>query len=472
MRIQLNSSCPDTLTDQIVRGIQRLADERRIRTGTRLPSIRQFATEHNVSNFTVVQAFDRLVASGYIESRQGAGFFVCKPAQPVKPVESGARRDKADDVLWLLRRQGREVHFRHLPGVGWVPRMWLATSGLDRAMRDVSRRGTGGYLSGYGDPLGFSALREVVCRRLADLGIEASADQILLTTGISGAIDLVGRCLIRPDDVVLVDDPGYFHIFGHMRALGATVQGVPWTETGPDLDALENLARSLQPRMFITTSIVHNPTGRSISQGTAFRLLRIAERYDFRVVEDDVDGACHPNPPPRLASLDQLDRVIYVNSFSKALSPRLRVGLVAANLDLIQDLTDLKILTQAGSSEIAEQMVHEVIVRGPYRKHRAKLMSSLQRDRDKSTRRLEAIGLGPVEDDTHGLFAWMGTSEVPDTTPLAEAAAERSMLLAPGAMFSPTMTPSEKMRLNVAFCQKDDTIRLLEELLNEQARRE
>ena len=291
-------------------------------------------------------------------------------------------------------------------------------------------------------------------------------DRILLTNGISGAIDLVARYLLRPDDVVFVDDPGYYQTFGHMRVLGATIQGVPWTAAGPDLERLESMARTHRPRFFITTSLVQNPTGYSTKQGTAFRLLRLAERYDFHIIEDDVDGACHPAPPPRLAGLDELNRVIYVNGFSKALSPRLRVGLVAAHRDIIQDLVDLKLLTQAATSELTERVVHEVIVQGQYRKYRAKLVSKLARTRGLALRRLEAMGFGPVGDDTHGLYAWMDVPGVADTTPLAEAAAERNILLAPGAMFSPEMTPSTKMRFNVAFSQSDDLFRELEALLN------
>ena len=466
MIVQIDPSRPESLTDQIVQGIQRLVDRRELRPETRLPSIRNFAADHDVSKFTVVQAYDRLVASGHIRPRHGAGFFVGRPARSDARAERGPRPDKATDFLWLMRQQTRELHFRHIPGGGWLPARWLEDSGLDRAMRDVSRRGVCGFLSGYGDPLGFAPLRNDLERRLEDFGIEAPAEQILLTNGISGAIDLVGRCLVRPDDVVFVDDPGYFQTFGHMQALGATIEGVPWTATGPDLERLESMARTHHPRFFITTSIVHNPTGYSISQGTAFRLLQLAERYDFHIIEDDVDGPCHPAPPPRLAGLDQLNRVIYINGFSKALSPRLRVGFVAAHRELIQEFADFKLSTQAATSEITERVVHEVIAEGQYRKYRAKLVSRLERIREVALRRLEAIGLGPVGDNTHGLFAWMDVPGVADTTPLAEAAAQRDMLLAPGAMFSPKLTPSPKMRFNVAFCQSDEMYRELDVLLN------
>ena len=463
--VLVDPSQPDSLTDQIVKGIQRLVDERELRAETRLPSIRKFAKDHNISKFTVVQAYDRLVASGHIQPRHGAGFFVNKPAQSGARVERGLRLDKATDVLWLIRQQSREFRFKHIPGGGWLPSQWLEASGLDRAMRDVSRRGVRTILNGYGDPRGYAPLREDVARRLEEFGIDASMDQILLTNGISGAIDLVGRYLVRPDDVVLVDDPGYYQTFGHMRVLGATIQGVPWTAAGPDLERLESMAQIHRPRFYITTSIVHNPTGHSITQGTAFRLLQLAERYDFYIIEDDVDGPCHPAPPPRLAGLDELNRVIYVNGFSKALSPRLRVGLVAAHWDVIHDLVDLKLLTQAATSEFTERVVHEVIVQGQYRKYRAKLVSQLERTREIALRRLEAMGFGPIGVDTHGLYAWMDAPGVADTTLLAEAAAERDILLAPGAMFRPNMTPSTKLRFNVAFCQSDELFHELEALL-------
>ena len=469
MKIRIDSSQREPLVGQIVDGVRNLVDKRTLRPGTRLPSIRRFAADHDVSKFTVVQAYDRLVACGYAQPRQGAGFFVSAPARFAPSPAEGARPGRATSVLWLLRHQASEHRYRHLPGGGWLPQRWLKESGLDSAMREVSRRGVNASLSGYGDPLGFAPLRDRLSRRLAEHGTDASPDQILLTNGISGAIDLVARNLIRPDDVVLVDDPGHVRRFGHMRALGATVHGVPMTGTGPDLDKLQTIVRTHNPRLFVTAPIVHNPTGSTISQGTAFRLLKLAERYDFYIIEDDSHGVVHPAPPPRLAGLDQLNRVVYVNSVSVVLSARLRVGMLAAHPDLVQDLTDMKLLTQAASSEHNERLVHEVLAHGRYRKYRAKLLARVQRARDIALRRLESVGLGPAEDGTDGLFAWLDVPGVADTTPLAEAAAKRRILLAPGAMFRPDMAPSTKMRFNVAYCQSDETIRDFESLLNEQA---
>lgn len=469
MMVRIDSSLCKPLVDQIVDGVRRLVDSRTVLPGARLPSIRTFAADHGVSKFTVVQAYDRLVACGYVQPRQGAGFFVSVPDRFAAPSTECVPLGGATSVLWLMRHQASDHRYRHLPGSGWLPPRWLKESGLDSAMRGLSRRGLNASLSGYGDPMGFAPLREKLSRRLAEHGTDASPNQILLTNGITGGIDLAARYLIRADDVVLVDDPGHFRRFGHMRALGANVRGVPVTGTGPDLEQLEAIAKSHHPRLYITAPIVHNPTGSTISQGTAFRLLKLAERYDFHIIEDDSHGVAHPAPPPRLAGLDQLNRVVYVNSFSVGLSGRLRVGLLAGHPDLVQDLTDLKLLTQAASSEHNERLVNEVLAHGHYRKYHARLVAKVQRARDTALRRLEALGLGPAADDTHGMFAWLDVPGVADTTPLAEAAARRRILLAPGAMFRPDMAPSTKMRFNVVFCQGDETFRDLETLLNEQA---
>ncbi len=466
MLIHLDSSQRTPLTEQIVRGLARMVEERVLRPGTRLPSIRQFAASHKVGKFTVVNAYDQLVAAGYVQSRPGAGFFVNRPCALEDPAETEPQTAQANDVLWLLRKQTNQNCFRHRPGSGWLPQSWYEENGLDRAMRELARRGCDGMDSGYGDPLGYAPLRTHVCRLLAEHGIEACPKQILLTNGVTGGVDLVARLMVRPDDGVLVDDPGLYQWFGHMRALGANVYGVPWTDEGPDLERLEDLAKAHRPRLFITTPIVQNPTGCSITQGTMFKLLKLAERYDFHIVEDALSALCHPDAPPRLAGLDQLDRVIFTTSFSKILSPRLRVGFLAGHKDLVGDVVDLKLLTQSASSEYAERLVCEVIDQGNYRKFRSRLFAKIQKARIAAVRRLESLGLGPVDDRTHGLFAWLDIPGIADTTPLAEAAVERSMLLAPGALFRPNMEPSTKMRFNVAFCQDDGMCRELEALIN------
>ncbi|MFP3739892.1 aminotransferase class I/II-fold pyridoxal phosphate-dependent enzyme, partial [Burkholderia sp. SIMBA_019] len=127
--------------------------------------------------------------------------------------------------------------------------------------------------------------------------------------------------------------PCYCNLLQILRLAGLRVVGVPRTAAGLDTDALEDAIRQHNPRALFVNTVLQNPTGTSLTAAQAFRILRLAEAYDFIVVEDDIYGdLCPPSyPGTRLASLDQLKRVIYLGSFSKTLAPNLRVGFIACS---------------------------------------------------------------------------------------------------------------------------------------------
>jgi DNA-binding transcriptional MocR family regulator len=166
---------------------------------------------------------------------------------------------------------------------------------------------------------------------LASLGITAHPGQILLTQGTSQALEFVIRYLLKPGDAALVDDPGYYNMFGNLRLQGVTMLAVPRNPDGPDIAVLEQLALAHQPKVYFTQSVMQNPTGTDISPHVAFKVLQAAEWHDFTVVEDDIFCDLQVKTTPRLATLDQLKRVIYARSFSKTLSGSLRVGFLASH---------------------------------------------------------------------------------------------------------------------------------------------
>jgi DNA-binding transcriptional MocR family regulator len=197
--------------------------------------------------------------------------------------------------------------------------------GIRQSLSALARK-NGTHLLEYGNPLGYLPLREQFAQMLSELGIAARASQIVLTQGTSQALDLIIRHFVKPGDAVLVDDPGYYNLFGNLRLHGARLVGVPRNPDGPDLAALEQLASEQKPRIYFTQSVMQNPTGTDMSPHVSFRVLQLAERFDFLVVEDDIFCDLQIRKTPRLAALDQLNRVIYARSFSKTLSGSLRVG--------------------------------------------------------------------------------------------------------------------------------------------------
>ncbi|MDE1981121.1 MAG: PLP-dependent aminotransferase family protein [Betaproteobacteria bacterium] len=456
--VSLNPKDDTPLIDQIVRAVHRLVDDRALRTGTRLPSIRAFAQDHGVSRFTVVQAYDRLVAMGYLQSRLGSGFYVA-PRPPAPAAESAWSPDHAIDVVWLLRNTLTDRSTKLIPGAWWLPAAWMEGTGIRKSLRSLSAR-QGEFLTAYGTPAGYLPLRELLCSRLAGMGVPVDAGQLVLTTGVTHALDLVTRYFIRAGDAVLVDDPGYFILYGGLKSFGAKLVGVPWNRDGPDTQTMEALIREHRPRLFFTNTILHNPTGACISQAVAHRILQLAEKYDLMVVEDDIYGDFHPGIPTRLATLDQLQRVIYVSSFSKTVSASLRVGYLACKRELAAQLCDIKLLTGLTTSEINERLMYQLLAEGHYRKHMEKLRARLQAARHRTIARLEALGFTLHAEPEGGMFLWAKPHE-DDSAALAGRAAQAGIMLAPGHIFRPHQEASPWLRFNAAHSEDEGIFRFL-----------
>jgi DNA-binding transcriptional MocR family regulator len=270
-------------------------------------------------------------------------------------------------------------------------------------------------------------------------------------------MDLVARYFIRAGDAVLVDDPGYFILFGGLQSFGARIVGVPWNADGPDVEKMEALIKEHRPKLFFTNTILHNPTGASISQPVAHRILQLAEKYDLMLVEDDIYGDFHPGTATRLATLDQLQRVIYVSSFSKSVSASLRVGYLACSPALATSLCDVKLLTGLTTSEISERLMYQLLTEGHYRKHLDKLRTKLQQARDKTIARLEGLGFTLHCEPPGGMFIWAQREDLSNTAEVASLAASKGIMLAPGNMFRPHQEPSPWFRFNVAHCDDEGT---------------
>ena len=464
MKIFIDSNSKDLLTDQIVNAIKDQIDKRMIRTGMQLPSIRKFALDHRISRFTVVQAYDRLVAMAYLNSRRGSGFYVAPRHRTPSSRQSVYKLDRAIDVLWLLRNSLQGKSSSAMPGDGWLPGSWLDEAGIKRSLRTLSGR-TGEFLTAYGTPEGYLPLREVLQHRLSEIGVRSTPAQIVLTKGATHALDLLARYFIRPGDHVLVDDPGHFILFGALKSLGANIVGVPWGPEGPDTTMMEAMIREHRPKMYFTNTVLHNPTGASISQAIAYRVLKLAERFNLLIVEDDIYGDFHPSVMTRLATLDQLERVIYIGSFSKTISASTRVGFLACKGSIAESITDLKLLTGFTTSEIGERLVYQLLIDGYYRKHLDKLRGRLQIAREKAVCTLEKIGFVPYLEPEGGIFVWAKLPDSVDAADIASMASEKGVTLAPGGLFLPQQGSSPWFRFNVASFEDSLSSEVLSEIV-------
>ena len=456
--LPLSSEAP--LANGIVEWWRARIDDRIVRPGIRLPSIRRFAADQRVSRHTVVEAYDRLVELGYLEARRGSGFYVrVRPAPTARGARGAAVPASRIDVAWLLRSMFRDLPHDRMPGGGLLPPDWLDSALIAASARSVTRAAKRSWLA-YGAPQGYLPLRQQISLKLSAVEVPAEPEQIVTTAGVTHAIDLAARHFLEPGDAVLVDDPGWFVMFARFAMLGARVIGVPRAADGPDLAALRSLMAAHRPKLFVLSSVLHNPTGTSMTAANAYAVLQLAEEHGVTLVEDDIYGDLSPDAsshaagrpaPVRLAALDRRRRVIYIGGFSKTLAANLRVGYLVAPPDLVQPLTDQKLLASLTTPEFGERVVARVLLERRYARHCAALRDKLDAARRTVVAHLQKLGARGYAPDGQGIFIWadLGT----DTNALATRLFDAGYLAAPGSLFSPTQLPSAWMRFNVASSQ-------------------
>src|SRR5580658_3217079 len=389
---ELSRESPVALVDQICERVTQLVRSGRLPSGTRLPSIRKLARQVSASPFTVVDAYDRLVARGLIESRAGRGFFVTRRTLSAPLVAIEAHTELGSDALSLARLCMANCADVVAAGSGFLPENWLLEAGSAGVLNRLARgRRAQPWLPC--PPQGLPELREQIATRLVHHGIACGAANVVTTYGASHAFELLARMLFSPGDAVLVEDPGYFVLFEQLRAHHVRLIPVPRHAAGPDLAALEAACRAHRPRAFFMQTLLHNPTGSSTEAAHCHRILSLAEQFGFAIIEDDVYGDLYQGPAVRLAQIDGLRQVIYVGSFTKLIGPALRVGFVAAEGALVTQLIERKVLSVLSGSALLESFVAEVLDGGRCKRHVERVRGRLQRMRRDARAALESAGI-------------------------------------------------------------------------------
>lgn len=422
-----------------------------LKPGQRIPSIRQMSARRNISFHSVVSAYERLESQGVIAVQPGLGYFVavrpvvpaaCMPAQPGEtPDPHGIK------AVWQLFR-GDEQCLKL--GCGWLPARWRDTHALARVVRRTANFARSSLVE-YGDPAGYLPLRQKLVVHLEPrLGVGLTTEHVLTTLGATQALDLIIRQYIAPGDPVMVDDPCNGGLVQLLRLRGACILGIPRQQDGPDMEAVARHLQSGKVRAFFLNSRLHNPTGTTLADHKAFRLLQLANIHDLLLVEDDVYGDFCSEAQSRLVALDRLHRVIYVGSFSKTLSANLRVGYIVAPPAILQTLADLKLMTSVAVPGFCERFLGVMLEDGTYERHLQAVRRQLQTSQAQAQQHLRAWGWELFHAPAEGMFLWIRHPQLKCTRAFIEAAFERNVLLAPSSLFSASGAPGPWLRINVA----------------------
>ncbi len=461
----LIKTASQSLVDQLSTRFAERIRTRLLAPGARLPSVRQCAQQQGVSPSTVVAAYDQLLAQGLVEAHKNRGFYVREMAvAPEKRAQdathSGAYLTTQSDLqaqhvpvnaTALIRGMFHRNSELPQPGMGAFPPDWMETNFMPAAVRKVTSGPALQSLSlQYGEPAGDSGLRQALAQKLAAYSVQVAPGQIVTTVGATHALDIVSRTLLRAGDYVMVEEPGWAIEFARLGALGMRILPVPRRADGPDLDVMARYCQLHAPKLFVSVSVLHNPTGYCLTPGSAHRVLQLANAHNFYIVEDDTYSHIAPDHATRLCALDGLQHTIYVSGFAKILAPGWRVGFLAAPPALVEAFVDTKMLATLTTPALLEKALAWCIDQGQLRRHAERIRSRLDQARARSVKLALSHGCSFAAPPA-GLFGWVETGV--DTDALSQRMLDVGYLLAPGALFHAERQPSTLMRINFATTQ-------------------
>jgi GntR family transcriptional regulator / MocR family aminotransferase len=448
--ITLDEKSDAPLYRQIYEVIRRSILSGGLHLGRQLPASRLLAKQIGVSRMTVVNAYEQLLAEGYLEGRSGAGTFVAahlpeeflqasgfeRPERQEKPLtrkvilsEYGSKL--AQNSKTILRHHGATalVPFQH--GVAAIDEFPFGV--WAKIAQKWQKRPPAPVLN-YGNAVGFQPLRDAIAAHLAAArGVRCTPEQIIITNGTQQALDLIGRIFLSRSDDVCLEDPGYIGVRDLFTATGVRIVPVPIDDEGFDLQKARK--RSRKARLIYVTPSHQFPLGVTMSLARRLSLLEWARERDAFIIEDDYNSEYRYAGRP-LASLQGLDRdgrVIYLGTFSKTVFPALRLGYLVAPTDLIEVFAAARALTDLHSPSIEQAVLAEFIAERHFARH-IRRMRALYEERqqilvEEAQKNLKGmLEVAPAEAGMH-LIGWLpeGLSD----REVSRRAAEADLNLAP-----------------------------------------
>ncbi|MFV7441553.1 PLP-dependent aminotransferase family protein [Acinetobacter pittii] len=403
----------DTLIDQITQSLMEKIHKEEFSVGSKLPSVRKYAQMLGVSNETVLRAYDKLVVLGYLEARRGSGFYVLRTQAKTiqQPVKSWIQNNP-NISHWQKLLYHNDLSEQPQP-LNLSQQQLLNSALLQNAMKNIDPS-LFFRMNHYANPQGYLPLRDQIQQKLTSQGIQTSVEQVMTTNGAADALHLVIWAHFFPEQTIIIEDPSTPLHLQRSLASGLEIYRVPRLADGPDLEVLQNLCEKHKPKAFLMSSILQNPTSSCISVYKAHQLLKLAETYDFFIIDDDTYGDLLPESQminiTRLANLDQFNRVIQIGSFSKTISPGLRSGYIAAKTKTIEHILLYKSVGAIQNSLLTDELIAKILASGEYKAHCESLANHLVLPRNQMREHLINSGW-EIPETKAGMFLWGKHSE-------------------------------------------------------------
>lgn len=326
----------------------------------------------------------------------------------------------------------------------------------------------------YGTTEGYKPLRQFLAERMRNLkGIAAGSDNILLTSGSQQALEMIGKLFIDYGDIVIVESPSYLGAIQAFDLYAPRYVTVPMDEQGIVISELERVLQIVTPKFIYTVPTFQNPSGRTMSADRRKQLIALAEHYDLVIVEDDPYGELRytGEPVPPIKAFDTTGRVIYLNTFSKILSPGIRLAWVVASEEYIRKLALIKQATDLCTSTFLQYAAYEYCRSGVMEEHIEKIRAMYKVRMEAMLNALDKYFPKEGVSWTHpegGMFLWVTLPEAIDVEDMLKEAVANRVAFVPGTSFYVDGRPHSTMRLNFSNATPemiDEGIRRLSEIV-------
>ena len=363
---------------QIADSIIEFIKNGKFKTGELMPSTRQVAAELGINRNTVVQAFDILSAEGWIISEERKRTYVSDKIR-ISPVTERLKLVKqpidADIKKHIFFDDG-------LPDTSCAPMEELA-----RAYRRIFNRKARWQVMNLASEFGDDRFRDMISNMLnQNRGMNTSLPEICITRGSQMALFLTAHCLLKKDDIILVENPGFKPAWKTFEHAGARILPVPVDDEGINVEEVESIIKRESVKAIYLTPHHQYPTTVTLSLARRLRLIELSILYGFTIIEDDYDNVFHFSQRPimPISSYDNIDKnnYVYIGTLSKLIAPAIRVGYIAASPDFIERVGQLRKIIDIQGDTIMEQSIMELIADGAIRRHQKRMLSYYEQKRD------------------------------------------------------------------------------------------
>lgn len=454
-----------------------------LKPGQGLPSSRELATGLKINRKTVVATYEELRAQGWVETRERSGVYVSRhlpdtsdraikenskklirnqlPGYPLT-VTQASRGPNITDPNMDIDAPGISAPLYRIDDGFPDPRI----APIEQIVREYRRFGKGHLTNRflmYGLEQGSYRLRCELAKFLnRTRGLQINEKEILITNGTQMAIYVTAQLLIRPGDTVFVPEPGYMNANLAFKLAGADLVFIPVDKEGMDVDRIEQLCKRNAPRMIYIIPHHHRPTTVTLSAERRMRLMSLASKYGFALLEDDYDFDYHFTSDPLfpLASLDTGGHVIYAGSFCKSIAPGIRIGFMVAPEAVINEAAAIRKLIDRQGERLLEEAIAELLSTGEISRHLKKSHKIYQGRLENACRLLEGQ-LGDYltfERPNGGLAIWASYRKGISAMAVAKNAGKLGLNISDGNnyFFQPnTSMPRDFVR--IGFCSLDET---------------